>query len=88
MSGFPEALADCWHPVAYAHDVTDKPVATMLLEEALVIWRSSDGAPHAMKDLCIHLGTALSLGWVSGDELVCGYHGCRYNAEGACTLTT
>ena len=86
MSAFPEALALCWHPVAYSHEVTDKPFATTLLEEALVIWRSADGAPHAMKDLCIHRGTALSLGWVSGDELVCGYHGWRYNAEGACTL--
>ena len=66
--------------------MADKPYATTLLEEALVIWRSADGAPHAMRDLRIHRGTALSLGWVSGDELVCGYHGWRYNAEGACTL--
>lgn len=85
-NSFTPNLYACWHPVAYAHDVTSKPYATKLLGEALVIWRSSDDTPHAMKDLCIHRGTALSLGWVNGDELVCGYHGWRYNTAGACTL--
>ena len=28
--------------------------------------------------MCVHRGTALSLGWVNGDELVCAYHGWRY----------
>jgi len=79
-------LRACWHPVAYAHEVRDAPFAAKLLGEALVIWRAADGMPHAMKDLCIHRGTALSLGWVSGSELVCGYHGWRYNTSGACTL--
>lgn len=83
---FTPNLYACWHPVAYAHEVTDKPRASKLLGEMLVIWRSSDGKPHAMKDLCIHRGTALSLGWVTGDEIVCGYHGWRYNAAGMCTL--
>lgn len=56
---FPQNLRTCWHPVAYAHEVRDTPVASKLLGEALVLWRSADGAPHAMKDLCIHRGTAL-----------------------------
>ena len=32
----------------------------------------------------MHRGTALSLGWVNGDELVCPYHGWRYRADGRC----
>ena len=83
---FTKNLRACWHPVAYAHEVTGTPFAAKLLGEALVIWRAADGIPHAMKDLCIHRGTALSLGWVNGSELVCGYHGWRYNTSGACTL--
>jgi phenylpropionate dioxygenase-like ring-hydroxylating dioxygenase large terminal subunit len=39
-----------------------------------------------MQDLCLHRGTALSLGWVADDRIVCPYHGWRYNAEGKCTL--
>lgn len=85
MSAFPEKLFSCWHPVAYASKVkTDKPLGTKLLDEALVIWRSSDGKAHAMRDLCIHRGTALSLGWVKDDCLVCPYHAWRYDTKGDC----
>ncbi len=79
-------LRRCWHPVAYAHTVTNKPVASKLLGRHLVVWRSSDGAAYAMDDLCIHRGTALSLGEIKSDELMCPYHGWRYNGTGACTL--
>ena len=78
------SLKKCWHPVAYSTQVVDKPHRVKLLDEHLVIWRSSDGIAHAMKDLCIHRGTALSLGWVSEDNIVCPYHGWRYNKKGNC----
>ena len=67
MSGFPEKLIHCWHPVAYASELPEgKPFGTTLLDEPIVIWRSSDGKAHVMKDLCIHRGTALSLGLLGG----------------------
>lgn len=81
---FSEKQARCWHPVAYAHQVKDTPLAATLLGEAVVVWRTSDGRAHAMRDLCIHRGTALSLGWVADDCLVCPYHAWRYDASGAC----
>jgi vanillate O-demethylase monooxygenase subunit len=74
----------CWHPVAFAADLADRPVPADLLGEPLVLWRGRDGSPRAMSDLCVHRGTALSLGRVSGDELVCAYHGWRYRADGRC----
>ena len=80
----PEKLRQCWHPVAYGHEVAGAPQAARLLDEALVLWRSSDGRAHAMRDLCIHRGTALSLGWVADDCIVCPYHAWRYDATGAC----
>ena len=82
----PKNLYTCWHPVTYAHTLIDKPIASKLLEKFLVLWRTTDGLPHAMDDLCIHRGTALSLGEVKGDEIMCPYHGWRYNPQGACTL--
>jgi vanillate O-demethylase monooxygenase subunit len=81
---YTEKLRRCWHPVAYGHAVADKPVAATLLGESIVVWRTSDGGAHAMRDLCIHRGTALSLGWVADDCLVCPYHAWRYDASGAC----
>ena len=77
------ALRDCWHPVAFSTDLSDQPIHADLLGESLVLWRGHDGA-RAMSDLCVHRGTALSLGRVEGDQLVCPYHGWRYGADGRC----
>ncbi len=82
----PAKLRACWHPVAWSRDVADRPAAAMLLGEPLALWRDRGGAMHAVADLCIHRGTALSLGWIDGDEIVCPYHGWHYATSGACTL--
>ena len=84
---FPDKLFACWHPVGYGHEIkAEAPFGTILLNEALVIWRTSDGDVHAMRDLCIHRGTALSLGWIKDDCLVCPYHDWRYDRKGDCVL--
>ena len=71
MRKYPEKLFACWHPVAYASKLPKgKPFGTSLLDEPIVIWRSSDRTTHAMKDLCIHRGTALSLGWIDNDKAI------------------
>jgi phenylpropionate dioxygenase-like ring-hydroxylating dioxygenase large terminal subunit len=77
-------LARFWHPVAFSAAVKEKPVAARLLGENLVLYRTSSGVTAA-KDLCLHRGSRLSLGWISGENLVCGFHGFHYNAAGACT---
>jgi len=80
----PEALRSCWHPVAYADTLTDEPLRVTLLGEAVVLWRDSHGHAHALNDVCIHRGTALSLGRVIDDQLMCPYHGWRYGVDGRC----
>ena len=70
--------------MAFSPTVADAPVAADLLGERLVVWRDSAGVAHAHTDLCIHRGTALSLGRVEGDELVCPYHAWRYATSGSC----
>jgi phenylpropionate dioxygenase-like ring-hydroxylating dioxygenase large terminal subunit len=84
--GLQPALRACRHPVAFSRDLGREPLAATLLGEPLVLWRDAAGAAHAFSDLCIHRGTALSLGSVEGDEIVCPYHGWRYGTDGACTL--
>ena len=87
LESFPLKLYASWHPVGYSHEITsDKPFGTILLDEPVVIWRTSDGTPYAMRDLCIHRGTALSLGWIENDCLVCPYHAWQYNNKGSCVL--
>ena len=78
------ALRALWHPVAYGADVARTPRAATLLDEPLVLWRDTRDRVHAFRDVCVHRGTALSLGCVDGDEIVCAYHGWRYRGDGAC----
>ncbi len=78
-------LSNFWYPIALAKDIEDKPFKVRLLDEDLVVYRTSTGFVVA-KDLCVHRGSPLSYRWIEGDEIVCGYHGYRYNPEGRCTL--
>ncbi len=77
------APRDYWYPVAMSSEVTDNPVGTMLHGERLAIVRL-DGEAVVYKDLCIHRGSPLSMGWVDGSKLTCGYHGWQYDRSGAC----
>ncbi len=79
------ALAPFWYPVAHSDEVTGKPLAIRLLDERVVLYRLTDGSVSAARDICYHRGLPLSLGHVEGDEIVCKYHGLRYDREGRCT---
>ncbi|MFT6995698.1 MAG: phenylpropionate dioxygenase-like ring-hydroxylating dioxygenase large terminal subunit, partial [Maribacter sp.] len=84
---FPKKLFSCWHPVGYSYEIkADKPYGTFLLDEPVVVWRTADGNVHAMRDVCIHRGTALSLGWIKDDCLVCPYHAWQFDKKGDCVL--
>lgn len=78
------AFRAAWHPVAYGADLDGAPRAATLLDERLVLWRDADGVARAMRDRCVHRGTALSLGKVENGEIVCPYHGWRFAADGRC----
>ena len=80
-----EPLLRWWHPVAWAHDVGTEPYGTVLLGRGIVIWRDAGGSPRCFRDLCLHRGTALSLGSVDGGRLVCPYHGWAYEPDGRCS---
>jgi phenylpropionate dioxygenase-like ring-hydroxylating dioxygenase large terminal subunit len=78
-------LRPYWYPVALSSEVREAPVSTELLGERLAVYRGGSGRVAAFRDLCVHRGTPLSLGWVDGEDLVCAYHGWTYAASGACT---
>ncbi len=77
------ALAPYWYPVAFSREVADRPFAATLLDERLVIWRTGDTLTAA-RDLCLHRGVPLSMGSLENGDLVCAYHGFRYDACGQC----
>ena len=77
------ALSSFWHPLCTSEEVTEQPRQFTLLGEPVVVFRDFDGVA-AFRDLCIHRGAALSLGWVRDGALVCPYHGWQYDRSGAC----
>ena len=79
------ALAPYWYPVAFAHEIGETPIRVTLLDERVVVYRIADRSLVAAKDICFHRGAPLSLGSVDGDEIVCPYHGLRYDPTGRCT---
>jgi phenylpropionate dioxygenase-like ring-hydroxylating dioxygenase large terminal subunit len=81
-----EVLRKFWHPVGWGNELTSAPLGTVLLDERIVLWRDTQGTPHAARDQCPHRGTALSLGTVDQQGcLVCPYHGWAYDTSGGCT---
>lgn len=77
------ALAPFWYPVAFSNEVKGTPLGVKLLDDRLVIFRVN-GQITVARDLCLHRGAPLSSGKIEGNEIVCGYHGFRYNAVGQC----
>lgn len=80
-----DALYPFWYPIAFGHEVKTQPISTTLLDQRLVVWRTSAGVSVA-NDICLHRGIPLSMGHVEADQLVCKYHGFHYAADGRCVL--
>ncbi|MGN7456534.1 aromatic ring-hydroxylating dioxygenase subunit alpha [Paenibacillus pasadenensis] len=73
-----------WHPACSSAELQQKPLSVIVLGERVAVYRTSRGV-HALRDLCVHRGAMLSKGWVENDrDLVCPYHGWKYDADGKC----
>ena len=79
------APRNMWWVAAHASEVTGKPLARWLLDTPVVLYRLADGTPAALYDRCPHRWAPLSQGHVSGDKIVCPYHGMEFNMAGLCT---
>lgn len=86
MSAYPKAVASGWFPVASVSQLGHKPIARLLMDTPIVVFRSENG-PAVLIDRCPHRNMALSRGAVHDGEIECPYHGWRFNGEGRCTLT-
>lgn len=78
------ALRPHWLAVAASTDVRHVPVRRMVLGTPLALFRTAQGRVAALADRCPHRNAPLSRGWVSGECVVCPYHGWQFDADGAC----
>lgn len=79
-------LNRAWYVIAIAETVTDTPIRRVLLDQAVVLYRASDGKIAALQDRCPHRFVPLSMGRVVDDAIECPYHGLQFDGTGACTL--
>ncbi|HEX3346951.1 MAG TPA: aromatic ring-hydroxylating dioxygenase subunit alpha [Acetobacteraceae bacterium] len=74
-----------WYAAAWCHEIGRALARRTVCDTDLVLYRKSDGSVAVLEDACWHRLLPLSLGWLDGDQVVCGYHGLRFNAAGRCT---
>ena len=71
--------------VARVADVAPGPLGVVVLGTAVVLFRDRSGRVGALSDRCPHRDMPLSSGSVGFfGELVCGYHGWAWEADGVC----
>ena len=76
---------NAWYAAAYDVEVGRALFPRTVCQQKLVLYRQTDGRVAALEDACWHRLLPLSMGRLEGDEVVCGYHGLVFNAEGRCT---
>lgn len=75
-------MLDHWQPVLLSRRLRRKPVGVTVAGAQIALFRTSDGQPAAVSDVCPHRRLKLSAGNVIGDRLQCKYHGWTFDACG------
>lgn len=76
---------NAWYVAAWDAEVGRHLLARTICGQDIVLYRRLDGRAAALADACWHRLVPLSVGSLVGDEVVCGYHGLRFNDSGRCT---
>lgn len=77
-------MSGTWFLAMSSKMVSIKPVASIIQEKPIVLFRDQKGAIAALIDLCPHRHVSLSLGRIVDGHIECPYHGMRFNSVGTC----
>jgi phenylpropionate dioxygenase-like ring-hydroxylating dioxygenase large terminal subunit len=77
-------VCEQWYVAALADEVTRDLQPRELLGRPLLLYRALDGSIAALEDVCAHRWMPLSMGRLVDDDVVCGYHGFRFDRCGEC----
>jgi len=77
-------ITNAWYVAAWADELSINPLARRICNEPIVLHRTLEGAPAALRDSCCHRGAPLSLGTVVEAGIRCNYHGLVFGADGSC----
>ncbi|HNB94028.1 MAG TPA: Rieske 2Fe-2S domain-containing protein [Microthrixaceae bacterium] len=77
-----------WFQVAWSTDLAPGEIQPIeYFDRKMVLWRDGDGAAHVSDAFCPHLGAHFGYGGhVNGNDIVCPFHGWRFDCDGRNTL--
>ncbi|HEY0803769.1 MAG TPA: aromatic ring-hydroxylating dioxygenase subunit alpha [Pseudonocardiaceae bacterium] len=77
---------DQWYVAGYGSEIGQQLFARTVCGEPILFWRTRGGRVTAMPDRCVHRRFPLSQSpsRLVDDQVVCGYHGFTYAADGRC----
>ncbi|MBW4649586.1 MAG: aromatic ring-hydroxylating dioxygenase subunit alpha [Kastovskya adunca ATA6-11-RM4] len=77
--------ANHWYPVGWAKQLkVGEIMPVKVWQQAIAVYRDTNGQIHALEDACPHRGVALHNGKVQGCNLACAYHGWEFDESGNC----
>ena len=79
-------LKNRWYALLESGKLRKKPIEIKRMGKSLALWRDAEQRPQLVDAACPHRGAALGTGRVVDGELVCPWHGFRFDATGRCTL--
>ncbi|HEY0577735.1 MAG TPA: aromatic ring-hydroxylating dioxygenase subunit alpha [Pseudonocardia sp.] len=76
-----------WYVAGYGREIGRELFSRTICGESILFWRTRAGQVTAMSDRCVHRRFPLSEAptRLVDDQVVCGYHGFTYGADGRCT---
>ncbi len=74
-----------WYAVALSSEVRKNPLAIQIWGQDVVLFRNHDHQVQALENRCPHRLVKLSSGYVQGNDIVCIYHGWKFDGTGHCT---
>lgn len=75
---------NAWYVAGWSDEFNEALSRIVILEQAIVMYRLSDGSMAALEDQCPHRFLPLSKGKRVGDDIQCGYHGMTFDCGGRC----
>lgn len=77
-------IRNAWYVAGWSRDFGEELRALTIVDQRLVMFRTSSGDVVALEDRCPHRLLPLSKGKRIGDTIQCGYHGMTFDGAGKC----
>lgn len=78
-------IRESWYPAIWADALEATPQRRKFLNEDIVLYRTDEGAPVALSNVCPHRFAQLHKGRLHGASIACPYHGLRFGPDGQCS---